>query len=67
MPREMVDRLFPNLDEVLAWHDKYNKQMKDRVKSDGLPVKKVADILGEMVRNNGHYGCNVQSESHLRT
>ncbi len=49
MPREMVERLFPNLQEVLAWHDKYNKMMKARVKDDGLPVNRVADILKDMV------------------
>jgi Rho guanine nucleotide exchange factor 12 len=50
MPRDLVERLFPNLEEVLAWHDKYNRRMKDRIKNEGVPIGNVADILSDMVR-----------------
>ncbi len=50
MARELVERLFPNLEEVLAWHSKANQKMKDRVRAEGFPVGDVADILREMVR-----------------
>ena len=52
MSRELLDRLFPNLEEVLAWHNKYNVKMKERVKKEGFPIGKVGDLLGEMVRIN---------------
>ena len=35
--------------QVLAWHDKYNKRMKERVKDEGYPVKNPTDILSDMV------------------
>ena len=34
---------------MLAWHDKYNKRMKERVKDEGYPVKNPTDILSDMV------------------
>ena len=53
MPREFVDRLFPNLDEVLAVHSKFNSAMKLRVKQ-GFPIGDICDILTEMfLENNG--------------
>ena len=47
MPREFIDRLFPNLDGVLALHSKFNSAMKSRVKQ-GFPIGDVCDILTEM-------------------
>ena len=38
--------------QVLAWHDKYNKRMKERVKDEGYPVKNPTDILSDMVSCN---------------
>ena len=49
MARELVERLFPNLEEVLAWHSKANQKMKERMRGDGFPVGDIADILSEMV------------------
>lgn len=47
MPKEVVDRLFPNLDEVLAVHQRYNSAMKMRVKQ-GFPIGDICDILIDM-------------------
>lgn len=49
--RDLVDRLFPNLDEVLAWHTKCNQKMKDQVKQKGFPVGNIGGILSEMVKS----------------
>ena len=51
MPREFVDRLFPNLDEVLGLHSKFNSAMKLRVKQ-GFPIGDICDILIEMFSNS---------------
>ena len=48
MSKELIDRLFPNLDEVLTVHTKYNQKMKERIKL-GFPIGNVGDILSEMV------------------
>jgi len=47
MPKEVVDRIFPNLDEVLAVHQRYNSAMKMRVKQ-GFPIGDICDILSDM-------------------
>ena len=53
MSRDFVDRLFPNLDEVLAVHAKFNSAMKLKVKQ-GFPIGDICDILTEMfLENNG--------------
>ena len=49
MSRELVDQLFPNLEEVLAQHNQYNQKMKERAKA-GFPVGNIGDMLCEMVR-----------------
>ena len=49
MPRELLDRLFCNLDEVLELHIEYNQKMKERIKSSGFPIGNIADILQQMV------------------
>ena len=48
MSRELVDQLFPNLEEVLAQHNQYNQKMKERAKA-GFPVGNIGDMLCEMV------------------
>ena len=48
MSKELIERLFPNLDEVLAVHTKYNQRMKERIKA-GFPIGNIGDILTEMV------------------
>ena len=48
MSNDLVDSLFPNLDEVLAQHNQYNSKMKERAKA-GFPVGNIGDILTEMV------------------
>merc|ERR1711936_131921 len=47
MSREFVDRLFPNLDEVLSVHQKFNCAMKAQV-NKGFPIGDICDILTEM-------------------
>ena len=49
MPRDLLDRLFCNLDEVLELHIEYNQKMKERIKSSGFPIGNIADILQQMV------------------
>ena len=49
MPKELFNRLFANLPEVLALHVEYNQIMKDRVKSSGFPIGNISDILNDMV------------------
>ena len=45
MPKDLVERLFPNLDEVLAWHIKCNQRMKEKVKTTGTPLSDVFEAL----------------------
>ena len=49
MPKELFNRLFANLPEVLALHVEYNQIMKDRIKSSGFPIGNITDILNDMV------------------
>jgi len=53
MPREVVDRLFPNIDEVLAVHASYNNAMRNMVKG-GFPIGNIGELLGDMFL--GSYG-----------
>jgi hypothetical protein len=50
MDADLLRRLFPNLTEVLAWHNRANVAMKDAVRFAGFPVGNVVNILAEMVR-----------------
>jgi len=47
MPKEVVDRLFPNIEEVLAVHSSYNNAMKNLVKG-GFPIGNIGELLGDM-------------------
>ena len=49
MPKELLERLFANLPEVLALHVEYNQMMKERIKSNGFPIGNISDILTDMV------------------
>lgn len=49
MPKDLVERLFPNLEEVLNLHNQYNQKMKERAKA-GFPVGNIGDMLCEMVK-----------------
>ena len=49
MSKELLEQLFPNLEEVLALHNQYNQKMKERAKA-GFPVGNIGDMLCEMVR-----------------
>ena len=49
MPKELLERLFANLPEVLALHVEYNQIMKERIKSSGFPIGNISDILSDMV------------------
>jgi hypothetical protein len=55
MPRELLDRLFPNLGEVLALHQRHNTAMKERIATGGgFPVIEISDILtGMFLEGNG--------------
>ena len=53
MPREVVDRLFPNIEEVLAVHSSYNNAMRNLVKG-GFPIGNIGELLGDMFL--GSYG-----------
>ena len=46
--KELLEQLFPNLEEVLALHNQYNQKMKERVKA-GFPIGNIGDMLCEMV------------------
>ena len=48
MSKDLVEQLFPNLEEVLALHNQYNQKMKERA-SSGFPVGNIGDMLSEMV------------------
>ena len=47
MPKEVVDRLFPNLDEVIQIHSSYNNAMTN-LKRGGFPVTDIGDVLRDM-------------------
>ena len=49
LPKDFVDSLFPNLSDVIAWHDKANQRMKETVKKHGFPIGKIGSILSDMV------------------
>ena len=60
--KDLVERLFPNLDEVLAWHTKCNQKMKDQVKQKGFPVGNIGGILSEMFEGkNGDHLIEIAS------
>lgn len=62
MSREFLDRLFPNLEDVLAVHNKFNSAMKLKVKQ-GFPIGDICDILTEMfLENNGDKLVEVNGE-----
>ncbi len=48
MSKDLVEQLFPNLEEVLALHNQYNQKMKERAKA-GFPIGNIGDMLCEMV------------------
>ena len=48
MSKDLVEQLFPNLEEVLALHNQYNQKMKERAIA-GFPVGNIGDMLCEMV------------------
>ena len=47
MSREMIDRLFPNLEEVLTVHQSYSMAMREKSKR-GFPIGPVGDLLEGM-------------------
>ena len=47
MPKEVVDRLFANLDEVIQIHSSYNTAMTN-LKRGGFPISDVGDVLRDM-------------------
>lgn len=48
LTREVLDLLFPNLDEMLDIHTQFNQAMKKRRKEE-VPVSRVGDLLIDMV------------------
>jgi Rho guanine nucleotide exchange factor 12 len=55
MPHELLDRLFPNLGDVLALHQRHSTAMRERVAAGGgFPVREIGDILtGMFLEGNG--------------
>jgi len=49
MSSELIERLFPNLEEVLAVHTSYSQKMKEKIKL-GYPIGSIRDILSDMVK-----------------
>ena len=47
VPREVVDRLFPNLQEVISVHQSYHAAMKTLAK-EGFPIGRVGGLLADM-------------------
>jgi len=47
VPREVVERLFPNIEEVLAVHSGYSSAMRNMEQS-GFPIGSVGDLLANM-------------------
>ena len=47
MPQDVVDRLFPNLDEVIQIHSSYNSAMRS-LKRGGFPIMEVGEMLSDM-------------------
>ena len=47
VPREVVDRLFPNLQEVISVHQSYHAAMKTLAKG-GFPIGRVGNLLADM-------------------
>jgi len=47
VPREVVDRLFPNLQEVISVHQSYHAAMKTLAKG-GFPIGRVGSLLADM-------------------
>jgi len=47
VPREVLDRLFPNLQEVISVHQTYHTAMKGLAKG-GFPVEKIGGLLADM-------------------
>ena len=53
MPKDVIDRLFPNLTEVTSVHSTYNNAMK-HLSRDGFPILCVGELLADMFL--GSYG-----------
>lgn len=53
MPLDMINRLFPNIEEVLSVHQAYSLAMRERAKK-GFPIGGIGDILANMFL--GAYG-----------
>ena len=47
VPREVLDRLFPNLQEVISVHQSYHAAMKTLAKG-GFPIGRVGGLLADM-------------------
>lgn len=53
MPQDVVERLFPNLDEVIQIHSSYNSAMRS-LKRGGFPIMEIGEMLSDMFL--GTYG-----------
>ena len=47
MPKVLVERLFPNLDDVIQIHSSYNNAMRNLSKG-GFPIKEIGELLSDM-------------------
>jgi len=63
MESELIDRLFPNLEEVLSVHVSFSQKMREKIKA-GYPIGSIAHLLSEMVSIQSH--MNIRSrDPHL--
>ena len=53
MPREVVERLFPNIDDVISVHSSYNNAMRNLMEG-GFPIADIGETLSDMFL--GSYG-----------
>ena len=66
MPKEMVDRIFPFIDELIELHFKFLEQLRYRQKEQTV-VDTIADILLEQFSGlSGNFNISVPSTQFLR-
>ncbi|KAK3853373.1 hypothetical protein Pcinc_040087, partial [Petrolisthes cinctipes] len=66
LPRDVLDLLFPNLDEMLDIHTQFNQAMKKRRKEE-VPVSRVGDLLIDMFDGEAGERFQQQAAEYMRT
>ena len=54
MATDMIDRLFPNLEDVLTVHQSYSLAMKQKT-ARGFPVGPLGDLVDGMFQGKGYW------------